>query len=148
MFTIFRDQLKLPDFSGEANWTSSLRERAGFAEFTGSELESSDFTYHDKDGVLTRYFQQMQHPYSVPAWLNTVFLDGSAPLYHLEVKSTTSQDATTPFYISGNQHELVCTQILSMKHRDGVANLEIRQKSGKLNQLVRPKFMQYFASPV
>ncbi|KUL87498.1 hypothetical protein ZTR_04598 [Talaromyces verruculosus] len=103
VYTLLCDTLKLPDFTGEDNWTSSLRSRAGFSTFSG---EVSDFTYMDTQGALTRYFLQMQHPYPTPEWLLTACETGNVPLYRLEVKSTTSQDPTTTFYMSGSQHEL------------------------------------------
>jgi hypothetical protein len=104
VYTLLHDTLQLPGFTGEENWTSSLRKRAGFSAF-GREV--SDFTYKDTQGALTRYFQQMQHPYDVPGWLATACEDGNEPLYRLEVKSTTKQDHATPFYMSGKQRELV-----------------------------------------
>ncbi|RFU23945.1 hypothetical protein B7463_g12390, partial [Scytalidium lignicola] len=103
IFTVLRDRLRLPDFSGEVNWTSSLRSRAGFS--TCADV-SSDFKYLDKDGALTRYLQQMQFPYTRPAWLDTVLGDGNRPTYLLEVKSTPYQDPTTRFFMSGGQHAL------------------------------------------
>jgi hypothetical protein len=101
---LLHDTLKLPDFTGEDNWTSSLRSRAGFSTFS---REVSDFTYDDTQGALTRHFLQMQHPYAAPEWLSTVCDNSNVPLYRLEVKSTTSQDPTTTFYMSGGQHKLV-----------------------------------------
>ncbi|EFZ02032.1 hypothetical protein MAA_01614 [Metarhizium robertsii ARSEF 23] len=59
VYTLLHDTLELPDFTGEDNWTSSLRSRAGFPTF-GCEV--SDFTYKDTQGALTSYFLQMQHP--------------------------------------------------------------------------------------
>jgi hypothetical protein len=96
---------KLPGFTGERNWTSSLRTRAGFPHF-GREV--SDFTYLDTEGALTRQFLRMKHHHKVPDWLATCCDDGNAPLYRIEVKSTTSREAKTPFYMSGAQHKLVC----------------------------------------
>lgn len=104
VFTLLHDTLRLPNFTGEDNWTSSLRTRAGFSAF-GREV--SDFTYRDTQGVLTGHFLQIQHPYVTPGWLATACENGNTPLYRLEVKSTTSQDPTTTFYMSSNQHELV-----------------------------------------
>ncbi|XP_014561632.1 hypothetical protein COCVIDRAFT_11732 [Bipolaris victoriae FI3] len=94
----------LPGFTGEVNWTSSLRTRAGFPAF-GREI--SDFTYLDTEGALTHQFMQTQHHHEVPDWLNTCCNGGNVPRYRIEVKSTTSRDATTPFYMSENQHKLV-----------------------------------------
>ncbi|KAF2276420.1 uncharacterized protein EI97DRAFT_458354 [Westerdykella ornata] len=103
VYTLLHDTLELPDFTGEDNWTSSLRSRAGFSNF-GREV--SDFTYEDRQGALTRHFLQMQYPYATPEWLSTACDNGNMPLYRLEVKSTTSQDPTTTFYMSGRQYEL------------------------------------------
>lgn len=94
----------MPGFKGEENWTSSLRSRAGFSAF-GREV--SDFTYEDTQGTLTHHFLHMRYPYTTPQWLSTACDNGNVPLYRLEVKSTTSQDPTTTFYMSGRQHELV-----------------------------------------
>lgn len=126
MYTLLRDTLKLPDFTGEDNWTSSLRSRAGFSTFSG---EVSDFTYEDKQGALTRYFLRMQHPYPTPEWLLTACENGNVPLYRLEVKSTTSQDPTTAFYMSGVQHGLVSFSISHSKSTDLWAKMWTRQRS-------------------
>jgi hypothetical protein len=67
----------------------------------------SDFTYKDTQGALTRYFLQMRHSYATPPWLHTACDNGNMPIYRLEVKSTTSQDPTTTFYMSGGQYKLV-----------------------------------------
>lgn len=104
VYSLLHDALELPGFTGEDNWTSSLRSRAGFSSF-GREV--SDFTYKDTQGALTRHFLQMQHPYTTPEWLSTACDNSNVPLYRLEVKTTTSQDPTTTFYMSGNQYELV-----------------------------------------
>jgi hypothetical protein len=105
VYALLHDTIELPDFTGEDNWTSSLRDRAGFSTFDRREI--SDFTYKDNQGALTRHFLQMQHPYATPGWLFTACHNDNMPLYRLEVKSTTSQDPTTPFYMSGGQHNLV-----------------------------------------
>lgn len=97
------DTLELPEFTGEINWTSSLRSRAAFPP-CGREV--TDFEYEDTQGALTRQFLHMQHPYATPAWLSTACDNRIFPLYRLEVKSTTSQDPTTTS-MSGHQHEMV-----------------------------------------
>ena len=97
--------LNLPNFSAEENWTSSLRDRAGFTPY--GQREVSDFTYRDVDGRLTSHFQQMLSADALPQWLNTVNSDGGGPTYRLEVKSTTNPDYRTVFYMSGNQYTLV-----------------------------------------
>ncbi|KAK8923393.1 hypothetical protein VCV18_007456 [Metarhizium anisopliae] len=48
----------------------------------------------------------MQHPYDTPVWLSTVCDNGNMPIYRLEVKSTTSRDPSTTFYLSGGQYKL------------------------------------------
>ncbi|KAH7305596.1 putative heterokaryon incompatibility protein [Stachybotrys elegans] len=103
VYTILRDTLELTDFTGEDNWTSSLRNRAGFSSF-GREV--SDFTYKDTEGALTRHFLQMQHSNEAPDWLSTACDNGNMPLYRLEVKTTPSQDHRTAFYMSGRQYDL------------------------------------------
>ncbi|EUC28619.1 hypothetical protein COCCADRAFT_30162 [Bipolaris zeicola 26-R-13] len=60
----------------------------------------------DTEGALTHQFMQTQHHHEVPDWLDTCCNGGNVPRYRIEVKSTTSRDATTPFYMSGNQHKL------------------------------------------
>ncbi|CAO2655016.1 Nn.00g117490.m01.CDS01 [Neocucurbitaria sp. VM-36] len=104
VYTLLHDTLQLPGFTGEDNWTSSLRSRAGFLPY--SHREVSDLTYKDTHGALTRHFLQMQHPYTTPEWLSTACDHGNVPLYRLEVKSTTKQDPATTFYMSGAQHKL------------------------------------------
>ncbi|OBT52528.1 hypothetical protein VE04_07127, partial [Pseudogymnoascus sp. 24MN13] len=103
VFTVLRDQLRLPNFSGQVHWTSSLRSRAGFSTCQDGP---SDFTYPDTEGALTRYLQQMRFPYTKPTWLDTVLSDGNKPTYLLEVKSTPSRNPTTRFFMSGHQHAL------------------------------------------
>jgi hypothetical protein len=103
------------------NWTSRLRTRAGF---TSCRDGPSDFEYRDNDGALTRQFREMQHPYTSPEWLNTILDDGSAPLYRLEVKSTSTQDATTALFMSPLQHSLV---IPCIKVRDRCTNAHSRR---------------------
>lgn len=122
---MLHDTLELPDFTGEDNWTSSLRSRAGFSTF-GREV--SDFTYEDTQGALTRHFLQMQYPYATPEWLSTACDNGNVPLYRLEVKSTTSQDPTTTFYMSGRQHELVSPVKSRSKSADLWANIDQAKK--------------------
>ena len=102
---VLRDRLRLPNFTGPVNWTSSLRTRAGFSNCTN---DPSDFTYQDVEGALTRHLQQMQFPYTKPTWLDTVLNDGNKPTYLLEVKSTPYEDPKTRFFLSGIQHALVC----------------------------------------
>jgi hypothetical protein len=102
-----------------------LRSRAGFSNF-GREV--SDFTYMDKQGALTRYFLQMQHPYATPEWLSTVCHNGNVPLYRLEVKSTTSQDNTVPFYMSGGQYKLVSFATLCSRPAHGQSNNDQAKK--------------------
>ncbi|KAH7130730.1 putative heterokaryon incompatibility protein [Dendryphion nanum] len=65
VYTLLHDTLQLPNFTGEGNWTSSLRSRAGFSNF-GREV--SDFTYEDTQGALTRFFLTMEHSYRTPKY--------------------------------------------------------------------------------
>lgn len=122
---MLHDTLKLPDFTGEDNWTSKLRTRAGFSTF-GREV--ADFTYEDTQGVLTRHFLRMQHPYATPEWLSTACDNGNVPLYLLEVKSTTSQDPTTTFYMTRRQHKLVSFLKSCNKLADVWANIDQAKK--------------------
>jgi hypothetical protein len=104
VFSWLQDKVRLPNFTGEDNWTSSLRSRAGFSKCGDKE---ADFIYRDEKGALTRHFLQMQHPYETPKWLSTVCTDGNAPVYQIEVKSTPREDHTATFYMSIKQHRLV-----------------------------------------
>ncbi|KAK8912646.1 hypothetical protein VCV18_012325 [Metarhizium anisopliae] len=103
VYNLLLDTLKLPDFTAEVNWTSSLRCRAGFSPF---DREVSDFTYSDTQGVLTSHFLQMKHPCATPNWLSTVRDNSNVPLYRLEVKSTTSQEPGAVFFMSDDQYKL------------------------------------------
>jgi hypothetical protein len=62
IYHLLHDTLALPNFTGEENWTSSFRSRAGFSPF-GREV--SDFTYKDTEEALSRHFLAMQHQYAV-----------------------------------------------------------------------------------
>ncbi|KAF2176591.1 hypothetical protein K469DRAFT_698364 [Zopfia rhizophila CBS 207.26] len=107
VYTLLNETLRLPNFSAEINWTSTLRDRAGLSHY--GEQEISDFTYDDTEGALTLLLQQYAHRNGVagaPTWLRTIATEGPWPKYRLEVKSTTSQDASVPFYMSGNQYIL------------------------------------------
>ncbi|PVH94635.1 putative heterokaryon incompatibility protein [Periconia macrospinosa] len=84
VYNLLHDILRLPGFTAEENWTSTLRSRAGFSAFAHREV--SDFTYKDTEGALTRHFLQMQHPYRTPEWLSTICNDGNEPLYRLEAE--------------------------------------------------------------
>lgn len=125
VYTLLLDTLELPNFTAEDNWTSSLRSRAGFSTF-GREV--SDFTYKDTQGTLTRHFSQMRHAYTMPEWLITACDNGNAPLYRLEVKSTTSQDPTTTFYMSSGQHKLVSFDELHSESADHGADFDQAEK--------------------
>ncbi len=77
-----------------------MRSLATETRFTGREGDYSDFTYHDTDGSLTRYFAQEGFQ-EAQEWLS------SPPTYHIEVKSTT-EDCNEPFFVSNNQMQMVC----------------------------------------
>ena len=99
----------LPAFSAEQNWTSCLRHYGGqHSRFSGIEL--SDLQYNDSQGILTRFLQLSCHQtddFAAPAWLANLPSQGPGPLYLIEVKSTTSFDHATPFFVSLAQYERV-----------------------------------------
>ena len=80
------------NFSHE-NWTSELRELAGYPPFCG--VSPADFVYHDVDGRLTRQL--------LP---NEPALEGATPEYFIEVKSTSGTQDNS-FYTSLSQLQTV-----------------------------------------
>lgn len=86
-----------PSF-GLDNWTSELRCCVrGFEPFEGSSL--SDFTYDDRDGILTSYLYK-DSPQTLDKWSKRW------PKYHIEVKSTSS-GSRSPFHMSRKQLDIV-----------------------------------------
>lgn len=71
--------------------------------------------YPDSQGTFTeflrRYYEQTENGVT-PSWLENFPDEGPWPTYHIEVKSTTSADHRTPFYVSGSQYETVSSQQL------------------------------------
>ncbi|KAF2008954.1 putative heterokaryon incompatibility protein [Aaosphaeria arxii CBS 175.79] len=80
VYLLLHDVFQIPNFSGEKNWTSSLRSRAGFSSF-GHEV--SDFTYKDTEGALTKHLSQMQ-----PQWKYAI-----VPARDQEYNMSRSQDS-------------------------------------------------------
>ena len=106
--TLLKDIFKLPNFSEEVNWTSSLRDLAG--GHTSYNLnENSDITYDDVKGAFTRILKQeaAESAATAPPWLKRIPSNGPWPKYYLEVKASLSADEKTPFSISGTQYDLV-----------------------------------------
>lgn len=92
---------KLPEFTAEDNWKSSLREYAGFDE---TKDDISDIIYKDIEGTFTRCLLQQYRESRTqpPKWLQTYANPGPGPEYFLEVK-TTADGLETPFFMSNAQ---------------------------------------------
>jgi hypothetical protein len=85
------------------HWTSNLRAKAGYTEFTGERDESS-FTLVDTGGLFTTVVARSGYP-DAQAWKRR------PPTWHLEVKSTRS-GLSEKFYFSTEQFEKVCLNSL------------------------------------
>jgi hypothetical protein len=92
----------LPNWSRE-NWQSTIRHYVSAHE-DYSDLqpwrhrETADIVYHDTEGRLTEMLVTKE--YLNDEWLH------KTPKYFIEVKTTTGP-CNTPFYMSGNQYQLV-----------------------------------------
>ncbi|KAK0701219.1 hypothetical protein B0T21DRAFT_353802 [Apiosordaria backusii] len=93
-------QHNLPNFSGESNWTSGLRNlRDRYPPFPiYKEKYYADFTYRDTTGAMHEVLRQ-QGVRMLPGW-------SKKTRYHLEVKSTPGRCETT-LSVSVNQRELM-----------------------------------------
>jgi len=108
MFELLKG-LGLPRF-GLENWTSGIRDRVKIhAEYHDLEKSNNrsaiaDFEYLDDSRRLTQFLTQKGH---LPQGL----WDSERPLYHIEVKTTTSSDWQEPFFMSKAQKQHVRTSI-------------------------------------
>ncbi len=68
--------------------------------------ETSDFVYDDTTGKFTAHLIDR-------GYLSSAEWEGARPKYFIEVKSTTS-NCSTPFYMSGNQYDLVSPDCLTL----------------------------------
>ncbi|KAK4654191.1 hypothetical protein QC762_401847 [Podospora pseudocomata] len=98
----------LPNWSGETNWTSSLRSlQKVFEDFPiHQEKHHADFTYHDTMGAMREALRQEGVRVS-PSWSNNT-------KYHIEVKTTEGR-CWAPMKVSVNQTRL-------MENYEGDAN--------------------------
>ena len=102
--------LGLPRFNLE-NWKSEIRDRVKMhADYRDLERYNgrsavADIEYLDDSRRLTQFLTQKGH-------LAQGLWDSERPLYHIEVKTTTSPDWQEPFFMSKAQERHVSTPIL------------------------------------
>ena len=102
--------LVLPGF-GLKNWKSAVRDRVKIhADYHDLEKDNdrsaiADIEYLDYSGRLTQFLTQKGH-------LAQGLWDSERPLYHIEVKTTTSSDWQEPFFMSKYQERHVGAVIL------------------------------------
>ena len=102
--------LGLPNF-GLENWKSEIRDRVKIhADYHDLEKYNgrsaiADIEYLDDSGTLTRFLNQKGH-------LAQGLWDSERPLYHIEIKTTTSSNWQEPFFISKSQQRHVRTSNL------------------------------------
>ncbi|KAL8701070.1 MAG: hypothetical protein Q9201_005112 [Fulgogasparrea decipioides] len=102
--------LGLPGF-GLENWKSAIRDRVKLhADYHNIEKDNdrraiADIEYLDESRRLTQLLTQREH-------LAQRFLDSEKPLYHIEIKTTTSSDWQEPFFMSRAQERHVKLFIL------------------------------------
>ena len=117
VITLLKEKFRLPNFTEEHNWTSSLRYYGSeHTEFSGDE--KSDIEYDDNQGIFTKhlqnYFEQADDAVA-PPWLNNFSTQGPWPKYFIEVKTTTSIDHARPFYVSGKQYDRVSFRYIAFQ---------------------------------
>ena len=104
VFEFFK-ALGLPQF-GLENWPSDVRDRVNVHDdYSGLQKANdrsaiADIEYLDESSVLTQFLIQKGH---LIGWLWA----GKRPLYHIEVKTTTSADWQEPFFVSRAQERHV-----------------------------------------
>lgn len=114
MFEYFKG-LGLPRF-GLENWKSEIRDRVKIhAEYHDLEKYNdrsaiADFEYLDHSGTLTRFLIQKGH-LALGLWVS------ERPLYHIEIKTTTSSNWQEPFFMSKAQERHVRTSTLQAWYR-------------------------------
>ena len=102
--------LGLPRF-GLENWKSEIRDRVNIhADYHGLSRNNdrsaiADIEYLDDSRMLTQFLTQKGH-------LAQGLWDTERPLYHIEIKTTTSPDWQEPFFMSKAQERHVRTSIL------------------------------------
>jgi len=82
------------------NWTSGLRDRAGFEAFEGNEDRCADFTFQDVKARMTEWLVK-KGVEEARTWVS------KPPVYHVEVKSTTGLIGEI-IHLSEPQAQLVC----------------------------------------
>ena len=107
--------LGLPRF-GLENWKSEIRDRvkihAGYQDLEEYRDRSAiaDIEYLDDSGRLTQFLIQKGH-------LAQELWDSKRPLYHIEIKTTTSSNWQEPFFMSKSQQRHVRTSTLQARNR-------------------------------
>ena len=107
--------LGLPRF-GLENWKSEIRDRvkihAGYHDLEKYNDRSAiaDIEYLDDSGTLTRFLTQKGH-------LAHGLWDRERPLYHIEIKTTTSSNWQEPFFMSKAQERHVRISTLQTRYR-------------------------------
>lgn len=102
--------LGLPRF-GMENWKSEIRDRVKIhADYHDLDKYKdrraiADFEYLDDSGMLTRFLRQKR-------LLAQGLWDSERPLYHIEIKTTTSSNWQEPFFMSKAQERHVRTSTL------------------------------------
>ena len=102
--------LNLPRFDFE-NWRSEIRDRVKIhadyheVEKYNDRSAIADIEYLDESGTLTRFLSQKGH-------LAQGLWDTERPLYHIEIKTTTSSDWQEPFFMSKAQERHVRTSTI------------------------------------
>ena len=102
--------LGLPRFNLD-NWKSEIRDRVKIhADYHGVEKYKdrraiADIEYLDHSGTLTKFLKQKGH-------LAQGLCDSERPLYHIEIKTTTSSSWQEPFFLSKSQQRHVRTPTL------------------------------------
>lgn len=106
--------LDLPRFGFE-NWKSEIRDRVKIhvdyhdLDKYNDRSAIADFEYLDDSGKLTRFLIQRGH---LPRGL----WDSERPLYHIEIKTTTSSNWQEPFFMSKSQERHVRTPNLQVRY--------------------------------
>ena len=107
----FLKGLDLPNF-GIDNWKSEIRDRVrlhpdyrNIENYTGRKA-IADIEYQDTSGKFTQFLTEKGH-------LADELWESERPLYHIEVKATTSSDWQEPFYLSKYQERHVRQSTLS-----------------------------------
>ncbi|KAK4198575.1 hypothetical protein QBC40DRAFT_178509 [Triangularia verruculosa] len=98
IFELFGKKHDLPNWSGEQNWTSSLRSLHDMFSPFDQDRDHADFTYHDTAGAMAEALRQEGVRVRQHCSTDTT--------YHIEVKSTPGR-CETVFGVSVNQTRLM-----------------------------------------